>query len=281
MEEGLTQACQVLGTPAFMSPEQAAGRPERLGPATDVYSLGATLYCLLTGKVPYSGNNVGVVLARVQKGDFKPPRQVNASVPPALEAVCLKAMALVPQDRYSSPRDLAGEVERFLADEPVKAYREPFKVRAARWARRHPAVVAGSTALVFTVLLAVTIGGLLLSREQQAKLEQQRKAREAQVGTLLDVAPQAVPALLAALEPYRDEIHPLLQEVVSKPEPKGATTEAIRLWRQHRARAALGLLAEDPGQTAALTARLLEQALDPAEMVLVRDALKPHSAQLK
>jgi formylglycine-generating enzyme required for sulfatase activity/tRNA A-37 threonylcarbamoyl transferase component Bud32 len=287
-DSALTQAGQALGTPAYMSPEQAAGRLDRLGPASDTYSLGATLYCLLTGQAPFVREDVGVVLAKVPKGDFKRPRQVNAGVPPALEAVCLKAMALKPEDRYGSPRELAGEIERFLADEPVSAYREPFKVRVGRWARRHPAVVAGSTALVFTMLLAVTIGGLLLGqeqtktlKEQQAKLEQQHKAREAQVGTLLDVAPQAVPAILGALEPHRDEIRPLLQEAVSKPEPKEATTEAIRLWRQHRARAALGLLAEDSGQAALLTARLFEEGLDPGEMILVRDALKPHAAELK
>ncbi len=280
-DSALTQAGQALGTPAFMSPEQAAGRLDRVGPASDTYSLGATLYCLLTGKTPFTDKDVGVVLAKVEKGDFKPPRQVNASLPPPLQAVCLKAMALKPQDRYSSPRELAEEIEHWLADEPVSAYREPLRVRAGRWARRHPAVVAGTAALVFTALLGVTIGGLLLGREQQAKLQQQRKAREAQVATLLDVAPQAVPAVLEALEPYRDEIRPLLQESARKPEPREASVESIRLWRQHRARAALGLLAEDPGQAALLTARLFEEGLDPAEMILVRDALKPHAAELK
>jgi formylglycine-generating enzyme required for sulfatase activity/serine/threonine protein kinase len=278
-DSALTQAGQALGTPAFMSPEQAAGRLDRLGPATDTYSLGATLYCLLTGKVSFSDNDVGVVLAKVQKGDFKPPRHVNARIPPALEAVCLKAMALKPEDRYASPRELAGEIERFLADEPVSAYREPFRVRAGRWARRHPAVVAGSTALVFTVLLAVTIGGLLLGREQQAKLEQQRKARQAQVATLLDVAPHA-PAILEALQPHSDEIRPFLQEAASKPKPADATPEAVGLWRQHRARAALALLAEEPAHKELLAERLLEEGLDPAEMLLVRDALKPHAADL-
>jgi formylglycine-generating enzyme required for sulfatase activity/tRNA A-37 threonylcarbamoyl transferase component Bud32 len=287
-DSALTQAGRVLGTPAYMSPEQAAGKIEHVGPASDVYSLGATLYCLLTGKPPFTDGNIPIALANVQRGSFKPPRRVNASAPLALEAVCLKAMALVPEDRYPSPRELAEEIEHWLADEPVSAYREPLPSRAGRWVRRHPAMVAGSAALVFTVLLAGTIGGLLLGqeqrktlREQQARLQQQRKAREAQVGTLLDVAPQAVPAVLEALGPYRDEVRPLLAEAVRKPELKPATPEAIRLWRQHRARAALGLLAKDPGQTAALTARLLEQDLDPAEMILVRDALKPHSAQLK
>jgi serine/threonine-protein kinase len=256
-DSALTQAGRALGTPAYMSPEQAAGRLDRLGPATDVYSLGATLYCLLTGQPPFTDKDVGLVLAKVQKGDITPPRQINARIPAALEAICRKAMALKPEDRYSSPRDLEEDIEHWLADEPVSAYREPLRKRAARWARRHPAIVAGSAALVFAVLLGVTIGGLLLGREQQARLEQQRKARQAQVGTLLDVAPQAVPAILEALALYRDEIRPLLQEAAEKPEPTDATAESVRLWRQHRARAGLALLSEEPSRKEALTARLL------------------------
>jgi serine/threonine protein kinase/formylglycine-generating enzyme required for sulfatase activity len=287
-DSALTHAGQALGTPAYMSPEQAGGRLDRLGPATDTYSLGATLYCLLTGQAPFTEKDVGVVLARVQKGDFKPPRQVNASIPAALAALCLKAMALRPEDRYASPRELSGEIERFLADEPISAYREPFKVRAGRWTRRHPAVVAGTVALVFTTLLVGSIGGLLLGqeqtktlKEQQAKLDEQRKAREAQVGTLLDAAPQAVPTILDGLAPYRDELRPLLQEIVNREQPHNVTDESLRLWRQHRARAALALLADDPGQKAILTIRILEEKLDPAEMMLVRNALKPHAAELK
>ena len=91
-----------LGTPAYMSPEQAAGDLDRLGPRSDVYSLGATLYCLLTGKPPFEGEDVGEVLRKVQQGEFPPPRQLDPSIDPALEAVCLKAMATKPEDRYAS-----------------------------------------------------------------------------------------------------------------------------------------------------------------------------------
>ena len=89
-----------LGTPAYMSPEQAAGDLERLGPRSDVYSLGATLYCLLTGRPPFEGD-VGEVLRAVQRGEFPPPRQLDPTIDPALEAVCLKAMAHRPEDRYA------------------------------------------------------------------------------------------------------------------------------------------------------------------------------------
>src|SRR6516165_3680893 len=95
---------QAFGTPPFMSPEQAAGRLDQLGPASDVYSLGATLYTLLTGQAPVEEEDVGLILTKVARGDFPPVRQIKPDVDPALEAICLKAMALNPCDRYPSPR---------------------------------------------------------------------------------------------------------------------------------------------------------------------------------
>ena len=93
-----------IGTPAYMSPEQAAGDLDRLGPRSDVYSLGAMLYCLLTGKPPFEGDDLGAVLRAVQSGDFPSPRSVDPSIDPALEAVCKKAMATAPEGRYATPR---------------------------------------------------------------------------------------------------------------------------------------------------------------------------------
>ncbi len=154
-----TQYGQAIGTPAYMSPEQAAGKLDELGPATDVYSLGATLYCLLTGRAPFERGDLGVMLPRVQRGDFPRPRQVRRDVPRALEAVCLKAMALRPQDRYATPRDLAADVEKWLADEPTTAYREPWRVRAWRWVKRHRTAVSATAAAAVAVL---ALGSVLL-----------------------------------------------------------------------------------------------------------------------
>ncbi len=111
-----------LGTPAYMSPEQAAGELDQLGPRSDVYSLGATLYCLLTGKPPFEGD-VGEVLRKVKNGEFPRPRQLDARIDPALEAICLKAMATRPFDRYPSALALKDDIERWAADEPVAVYR--------------------------------------------------------------------------------------------------------------------------------------------------------------
>jgi eukaryotic-like serine/threonine-protein kinase len=149
-----TIAGTAIGTPMFMSPEQAEGHLARVGAASDIYCLGATLYCILTGKPPIEDDDVERILARVRRGDFPPPRQVNPSVPPALEAVVKKAMALRPYDRYPGALDLAREVERWLADEPVNAWREPIRERARRWISRRRTTVAALAATV----LASTLG---------------------------------------------------------------------------------------------------------------------------
>ncbi len=176
-EEG-TQLGQAVGTPAFMSPEQAAGRWDAVGPASDVYSLGATLYALLTGEAPFRGG-VREVLDKVQRGEFPPPRQLNRAAPAALQAVCLKAMALRPEDRYAGPLALAADLDRWLADEPVAAYREPVRERLRRWARRHRAAVTAGVALLLTAVAALALGVVLLSREQAETEGQRRQAQEA------------------------------------------------------------------------------------------------------
>ena len=118
-----------MGTPAYMSPEQAAGELDRLGPRSDVYSLGATLYCLLTGRPPFEAGRSARCSATCRQGEFRAAAARSIpSIDRALEAVCLKAMALRPEDRYDSCRALAEDIERWLADEPVTAWREPLSV---------------------------------------------------------------------------------------------------------------------------------------------------------
>jgi len=175
-----------LGTPAYMSPEQAAGALDRLGPWSDVYSLGATLYGLLTGQPPFSGDDVGAVLQAVQKGEFPPPRRLEPSLGQPLEAICMKAMALGPEDRYASPRALADDLQRRMADEPVTALRDPLAEQARLWMRRHRPVVAAASALLVTAVVALGAGTLLLRaangqiREQRDEARKQREL--AQVG---------------------------------------------------------------------------------------------------
>ncbi len=165
-----------LGTPAYMSPEQAQGDLENLGPRSDVYSLGATLYCLLTGKPSIANDDVGAVLRAVQKGEFAAPRELDPTIEPAIEAICCKAMALKPVDRYNSPRALAEDLERWMADEPVAAYREPLSTRAGRWARRHRPLVAGAAALLVAAVVGLTAGTVLLGQANARTDAERRRA---------------------------------------------------------------------------------------------------------
>ena len=140
--------------------EPRAGRRtlDLLGPASDVYSLGATLYYLLTGRPPFEGDDVGTVLKQVQQGEFRRPRAVNPEIARPLEAICLKAMALKPGDRYASPKALADDIEHWLADEPVTAYREPLRTRCRAGGARKHKVSGRRGASVCVTAAAITPG---------------------------------------------------------------------------------------------------------------------------
>jgi tetratricopeptide (TPR) repeat protein len=224
-----TQVGQALGTPAYMAPEQAAGRWNEVGPASDIYSLGATLYELLAGRASVQGRTIPEVLDNVKRGVFLPPRQANGSVPRALEAVCLRAMALQPRDRYPSALALAEEVERFLADEPVTVYREPLPARAARWARRHPAQVAGG--VVGLVVAAVALAGITLqseySRQALAQAQQQTDQQRQRADTNLSRAMKAIDRMLTKVSDERFAHLPQFEE-----ERKKILEDALALNRE-------------------------------------------------
>jgi WD40 repeat protein/serine/threonine protein kinase len=175
----LTQPGKALGTPPYMSPEQADGKLDTLGPSSDVYSLGATLYYLLTGQAPYSDSDLGHLLQKVRRGELPPPRQRTPTVPAALEAVCLKAMALRPENRYPTARALADDLEHWLADEPVAAHREPWTARLGRRLRRHK-LLAVSAAATAVALLALAAAALWVEQEQRLRGLAEAERAEAQ-----------------------------------------------------------------------------------------------------
>jgi hypothetical protein len=155
-----TRAGAHLGTPQYMSPEQASGGLDSIGPASDVYSLGATLYTILTGRPAFDHTDLDCVLRDVRQGSFPPPRELNHEVGRSLNAICMRAMGLRPQRRYASARALADDIELWLADEPIAAYREPAPKRLWRWAQHHRWVgraVGLVTVLIVTIFLFSTL----------------------------------------------------------------------------------------------------------------------------
>jgi eukaryotic-like serine/threonine-protein kinase len=184
-----TRMGSAIGTPGFMSPEQAAGRLDLLGPATDIYGLGATLYCLLTGRPAFRGE-VGQMLESLRKGEFPRPRQLDPKIDPTLEAICLRAMACAIGDRYASATALRKDVENWLDDAPVWARPDPLRVRMRRWVIRHRVLAAAAVAtlvvgLVFLGILTVMTGRaneqlrLLAEQEKSAKLKAEEERRKA------------------------------------------------------------------------------------------------------
>jgi serine/threonine-protein kinase len=166
--EAATEMGAVIGTPAYMSPEQAAGNWDEVSIASDVYSLGAMLYMLLTGTPPLPKRAEPSEWLTVPLGGIATPLSLNPSAPPALAAMCRKAMAPRAAERYAGALDLAADVEHWLADEPVQAMPEGMLTRAGRWARRHLAIVSGVSAAVLVLGISLAVGvGLLANANRQ------------------------------------------------------------------------------------------------------------------
>ncbi|WP_165074872.1 serine/threonine-protein kinase [Paludisphaera rhizosphaerae] len=172
-----TMQGQLLGTPAYMAPEQARGLHEQVDFRTDVYGLGAILYEMLTGQPPFLGRKTPEILRKVVQDAPAPPRSIVADAPMDLQAVCLKALAKNREDRYQTAADLAKDVQRHLADEPVTAYSEPWTRRASRWARKHRSTVAAAAGLLAATAAASGVGALVVNHWRGVAEDQERIAR--------------------------------------------------------------------------------------------------------
>lgn len=206
----------LIGTPAYMSPEQALGWHDRLTPASDIYSMGATLYHVLTGRPPLQGSSLESLIINVQQQAFPRPRQLFPAIPRDLEAICLKAMARQVSQRYPTAAHMADDIERFLADEPVTARSPTWVERGGRVIRKHRMAVLASLIGMTMVLISLSAIVVILSLAQRREtilrqgIEHQRDlaqqdyllAREA-VEQLLTQTTDTPELLAPGLEPAR------------------------------------------------------------------------------
>jgi WD40 repeat protein len=172
-DSGLTISAAILGTPAYMSPEQATGQTKGLTTAADIYSLGAILYELVAGRPPFDAASVVEMLRKVREQEPARPHTLNPAVDRDLETICLKAMAKEPGQRYATAQDLAEDLSRYLAGESIRARAVGPAERARRWCRRNK-MVASLLGAVSALLLVLAIGGPL------AAVKQAQLARQAQ-----------------------------------------------------------------------------------------------------
>jgi serine/threonine protein kinase/tetratricopeptide (TPR) repeat protein len=205
---GQTHSGDLLGTPSYMAPEQAAGRLREVGPCTDVYALGAILYELLTGRPPFQGATALDTLAQVVAAEPVPPSRLQPKVRRDLETVCLKCLEKSPARRYATAEDLAEDLRRFLANEPVRARPVGPAERLGKWVRRRPALAALLGVIVVASLLLLAGSWLAAVREGRQRAEAEENFRDAleAVEQLLAEVGEVDLADVPHLEPVRERL---------------------------------------------------------------------------
>ena len=163
----LTHTGDLVGTLAYMSPEQAGGGRAPLDHRTDIYSLGATLYELLTLEPLFGGNSRPALLHRILNDEPCPPRSLDRAIPIELETIVLKAVSKNPVDRYKTAQEMADDLQRFLDNKPIQARRPTVIDRVRKWGRRHPSIVVASVLLLVFSIAGLVVNNYLLAREQR------------------------------------------------------------------------------------------------------------------
>lgn len=223
----LTSPGIVLGTPAYMSPEQARGDSNLVDRRSDVYSLGVLLYELLTGKPPFEGNST-LLLHQIQSQDPRAPRTFDKTIPLDLETICLKCLAKSPDDRYSSARELKGDVLRFLGGEPILARPISSLERGLRWARRNRITTSLAAVSILSSFVAVGLGASLVlssnSRQPAAISSPVVPAAVQPINVTLNTEPEGATVVFYPIDAATGE--PILAKAV-RPSEKSPVTVSL------------------------------------------------------
>ncbi len=256
-----TDTGQLLGTPSYMAPEQAEGRRRDIGPALDVYALGAILYELLTGRPPFKGTTKLETLELVRTEEPVPPRQLQPRLPRDLETICLKCLRKEAGKRYASAAALGQDLERFLAGEPIQARPVRLAEKLIKWVRRRPAKAA-------LIVAGLLLAGMLIGAYVWQKHTEAHTRAETLVTNLAAVETARVPALLEELGPWRTALLPLLHQMASQAAPDS----------KERLHASLALLPDDANQVTYLIGRI--GTASPEELLVLRSALEKHREEV-
>jgi len=229
------------GTLAYMAPEQAAGE-SRLTPAADIYALGATLYQLLCGRAPMKGETFATAVQKIIRGDYPKPSDVRHDVSPELEAICLKAMSLKPEDRYATALELAEDVERYLADEPVSVHPDNVSQRIARWSRHNPAAALTGGVSTILILMSVTAGLIVSSILYSRAVELNKSLLRHLAKTAAHRWSADLNARWGKLEHWADDekLHQYLREINKMNDKEVEKADQVQNWLANRAHQGIG-----------------------------------------
>lgn len=223
---GLTATGEVLGTPSYMPPEQAAGRAEEIGPESDVYALGAMLYCLLTGRPPFQAATALETLRQVLETEPASPRHLNPGVHRDLETICLKCLEKDPQRRYGSALALARELGRFLEGEPISARSIGAPARLWRWGKRKPVVAVLSSSVAALILFVAIAGPLVAVRQADLRGQADNRRNEAEKASY-QATTKALDATQSLAQAYLSQA-----QVLHNASQAGRQSSALSLLRQ-------------------------------------------------